>query len=305
MTFTHEPFRAIEPEWSAEVLPLVVFPRSLPALASASTRGGRGWSQALRRCAERYLPRVGSILFRGFDVQGAVALERFGELFGASLAPLPAGAILSQNQPGRLWLGCCGESTLRTSLRVADKRELYRCVSPELRMRFTQRGLRYARVLGEAHRRWQDVFETTSRTAVEAWCSAHDLAFAWQPGDTLRLERPGAVIRQHPRTGTPLWADATPLWQLAQGVHEGQTGLADVARAPAAFELRYADGSAVEADVVEEILAAFTECATDLDIESGDVLLVDDLVISLWLPAAQERTVCLATDTPGSARLPS
>ena len=49
--------------------PLVVFPRS-------AAPGER--ALALRGCAERYLPQLGSVLFRGFGVEDQAAFQRFG-----------------------------------------------------------------------------------------------------------------------------------------------------------------------------------------------------------------------------------
>jgi hypothetical protein len=109
----NQPARTLcQPEWSAEPLPLVVFPRR-----GAGDSGD--WMAALRSCIERYLPRVGSILFRGFPVRSAEEFACFAAAFGASRTRDPGDA-----GTGRLWIGCTNAAEANADTLIADTREL-------------------------------------------------------------------------------------------------------------------------------------------------------------------------------------
>ena len=269
-------------ECSHEALPLVVFPRGPSAAADRAA--------ALRGCAERYLPRVGSILFRGFAVHGAAEFRRFVQGFGACVStPLHAAALGGFAGPGRLWLGCAAEAAETCRTRIADNRELYANLSVALRTRIIERGLRFVLTLG-GQAGWRDVFQTEDRAQLEAFCRAHGTRFEWLPQDALRIERKGPRLARHPDTGEPSWIDAGPLLHYAWG----QT---DAALGGATFEVLYGDGARFEPPLGDGIVEAFSASASRVEWEAGDVLLIDGAMISAQISDRHRDGLCFATET--------
>lgn len=267
------PVRAEEPTWPAEALPLVVFPQH-------KTGAGSELSAALRACVERHLPRTGSLLFRGFACDYAREtrdLRQLAESFPVSVSLAPAGALLAFTQPRRAWLTHAGAPGSVSSLELADSREFYWNLPHTLRGRLLRDGLHYARIFHEDRLPWQDAFQTRGRTAIELFARAHGYSVSWLQGGALRLERAGAVVGYHAPTDALFFEDTIPLLMHARGVASARAELSPE------FELRYGDGSAVEDSVIADLLDTFTACATEVELEAGDVLVFDSEVTSLQL----------------------
>src|SRR5688572_20885363 len=118
-------------------LPLVVFPR-LPG-ADLADHGA-----SLRLTAERYLARLGNILFRGFEVQSTDDLRRFAGGFGTALegAGAPPHELVELGHarahagawPLRAWLSA-SEAALPGWTFLADGREVFRALPKSIRAR--------------------------------------------------------------------------------------------------------------------------------------------------------------------------
>lgn len=258
-------------------LPLVVFPR-LPG----ADLGNHGAS--LRLTAERYLPRLGNILFRGFDVQSAEGLRRFAGGFGTALAGAEPHELVELVELGharahagawplRTWLSAT-DAALPGWTFMADGREVFRALPKSLRARFVDRGLmQVQRITLDAG---------TERASLEAVCRASGASVEWlEPGVAITRRRLPAVIA-HPLTHELVW-------------------LADVlAPAREGKELVHADGSVIEASIKDEIEAAFDDVRVVLEWEAGDVLLLDNLIMSHVHVAPEGRvfTPTLLLDEP-------
>jgi TfdA family taurine catabolism dioxygenase TauD len=243
-------------------LPLVVFP-NLPG-AEASDR-----APSLRLTADRYLARVGSILFRGFDVNTPDHFRRFAAGFGATLdrpaaeseGPSELGHLRGAHGawPLRAWLSAGGGQSGFTLL--ADGRDVFRALPRSVRARFVDRGLMQVQRI--------ELGAGVERASVEAWCGTNGASVDWsEPGVAIARRRLPAVIA-HPATHELVW-------------------LGDV-RAPARTGKRlvHADGGEIEPSVLEEIEAAFDDVRSVLEWEAGDVLLLDNLIMSHLHVAAE------------------
>ena len=66
---------------------------------------------------------------------------------------------------------------------IVDCRKVYSAIDPELRARFEQRGVRYAKNMhGDKHglgKSWQEHFETDDRLQVEGYLRENDITFEW------------------------------------------------------------------------------------------------------------------------------
>lgn len=246
-------------------LPLVVFPSQPGADAGDQ-------ASSLRLTADRYLARLGSILFRGFDVRTPEHFRRFAAGFGTTLErsrPEAEGLVElghvgaeSGAWPERVWQATDGARSGFTLL--ADGRDVFRALPKSIRTRFVDRGLMQVQRI--------ELGAGVERSSIEARCRTAGASVEWsEPGVAVARRRLPAVIA-HPLTHELVW-------------------LGDV-RAPARAgkELVHADGGEIEPSVLEEIEAAFDDVRTVLEWEAGDVLLLDNLIMSHVHVAAEGET---------------
>jgi len=283
----------VESDGPTDPLPLVVFPRRGAPLE-------QDWAHSVQACAARYLPRLGSMLFRGFPVRGPAELAR---LSGASnLSAAGVGSILGEAAGGRLWIGCTGAPVAAECTLIAEHREVYAGLSGRLRARLLQRGLRYVRSFRDGGRTgWQWHFQTTEREPVERWCRARDTTFRWLPDGGLRIEHAAVPAAGQPWGDQALGADWGLLWQHAWRTASARPG-PDADGGGASWEALYADGSALEPEASAEIEAAFTAAASRLDWERGDVLLVDRDVSCALIPESERDALHFAIDEVAAPR---
>jgi hypothetical protein len=178
-------------EWSAEAIPLVVFPgRRQSEIAERAA--------SLRAVAERYLPRFGSMLFRGFQAHRDQDFARFVRTFGASIDVLPAGSIWGEAGSGRMWIACASAVDAGAETLIADNRELLANLSSGLRSRLAQRGLRFARDAGPVVRAvYADgsALEASVLAKIAAAFVEAASPVAWEPGDVLLVDRALTTLR--------------------------------------------------------------------------------------------------------------
>jgi hypothetical protein len=196
----------------------------------------------------------GALLFRGFDVAGpddfeAVARGVDDELKNEYLGTSPRDALtdhvfsaselpgfypipqhcemsFTANPPRRVFFCCLeepGPSSGETP--VADFRMVYRDLDPEVIKRFEEGGLRivrnYSGPTGGGRfnlwklKRWDEMFLTTDRTAVEATCREQGFDARWIGRDGLRLVSTQAIHRDHPRTGERVWHNHSTTFHLS------------------------------------------------------------------------------------------
>jgi alpha-ketoglutarate-dependent taurine dioxygenase len=200
------------------------------------------------------LTEHGAMLFRGFDVGGAADFERLAravdddlknEYLGTSprgglteyvfsASELPSFYPIPQHcemtfiaQPPRRVFFCClvepaaggGETPL------VDFRRVYRDLDPSVRKRFEDGGIRIVRNYCGPNgggrfdlwklKRWDEMFCTTDRTAVEEACREQGFTPTWTSEEGLRLISTHPVFRDHPRTGERVWHNHTQVFHLS------------------------------------------------------------------------------------------
>ena len=249
-----EAARRLEGEYRTETevgpkgVPLVVRPAGEAALEPlcAWLRENVDWVQ------ER-LVRHGAILFRGFDVPDAHAFERLARavddelkneylgtsprnaltdyVFSASelppYYPIPQHCEMSfvAHPPRRVFFCCLVEPAAGSGeTPLVDFRKVYRDLDPAVRGRFEEGGVRivrnYAGPAGGGFdlwklKRWDEMFQTTERAAVEEKCREQGFEALWAGGDRLRLISTQPVSRDHPVTGERVWHNHAQVFHLS------------------------------------------------------------------------------------------
>lgn len=233
-------------------LPLVLRPEH-PASPAGSAHLA-AWIESRRSWMEERLLRHGAILFRGFPIVDPPGFEQVIRgvspnlkcdylgtsprdaltpyVFSASelppFYPIPQHCEMSflPDPPARLFFGCLvepagpgGETPL------VDFGKVYRDLDARVRDRFLAKGVRiirnYTGPEGGSRfdlwklKRWDEMFGTTDRAAIEARCLANGFSYTWRPGGLLRLEHEQPAARNHPITGEPVWFNHSQVFHLS------------------------------------------------------------------------------------------
>lgn len=260
-----------------------------------------------REFIETKLLHHGAILLRGFNLDsvsafenlaGAICQELFGEygdlprsaiggkVYGST--PYPADkAILFHNEsshmhcwPLKIWFFCVQPALQGGETPIVDCRKVYQLLDPKLRSRFEQKQLMYVRNYTPGlDVSWQEFFHTKDKAVVESYCRLAATEFEWKQGDALRTRRVARVIAKHPLTGESVFFNQILLHHvscLEPAVRESLLSLFGEDNLPR--NIYYGDGSQIENEVIQEILAVYQEATISFPWQQGDVLMLDNML---------------------------
>ena len=306
-------------------------------------------------CAQQ-LQRWGAILFRGFAVRDASSFEQVARAVDADLKneylgtsprnaltshvftaselpafyPIPQHCEMSftRTPPRRLFFSCLvqpADGSGETPL--CDFRRVLEDLDPDLVARFEKRGIRVVRNYagtGSVSRfnpfqlkRWDEMFLTTDRAAVEARCQEEGFEAIWTTGGGLRLLSTQDVTRTHPETGLRAWHNHITTFHPSQAAGEYRRihtlrptwkhwALLQFARLMETIERRrpsdelamnctHGDGSAMSDADVEAIRAAVWKHLVVHPWKTGDVVAIDNFAVSHGrLPYSGPRAIAVA-----------
>ena len=337
---------------SQENLPLCIEPEGDADVGRLCT-----WLRDNADWVQDRLTEHGALLLRGFPVFDAAAFERVAravddelknEYLGTSprngltdyvftaselppFFPIPQHCEMSfVAQPPRRVFFCCllapGAGMGETPL--VDFRAVWRDLAPAVRERFTHGGVRIVRNYSGPQggskfdlwqlKRWDEMFLTTDKAAVEAKCREEGFAVQWTAHDGLRLTSTQAVTRDHPRTGEPVWHNHTQVFHLSAAPGEYRRiaalrptlrnkALALFARAMVGVQRRlrgtdeqamhctYADGAEIPDADMEQVRDVIWQHLVITPWQRGDVLAIDNHSVAHGrLPYSGPRRVAVA-----------
>jgi alpha-ketoglutarate-dependent taurine dioxygenase len=266
------------------------------------------WAASHREWVTERLLRHGGLLFRGFPVE---QMEQFNALIEAvagealeyrerssprsqvagniyTSTDYPADqSIFFHNEnsyqntwPGKIFFFCFLAPESGGETPIADTRRVYARIPAEVRQRFMEKGVMYVRNfhpgVGLA---WQNVFQSSDRTAVEAYCRDSGLQFDWRNGDILRIRSVRPAVVRHPVTGEAIWFNHGAFFHiltLEPSVRDGL--LAQFAEEDLPNHSYYGDGSTIEAETLAALRSAYQEEGIYFRWQQGDVLLLDNML---------------------------
>ncbi len=282
----------------------------LPLVITPATAGVEltNWAARNREFLESRLLEEGGILFRNFDLRTAEEFEGLietvsGKLLDYSYRSTPrtlvSGRIYTSTEypahqsiplhnehsysrrwPMKLWFFSMQVADGGGETPIADSRKLYQCIPTEIRECFERKGLMYVRNYGTGlDLSWQDVFQTTSRAEVEDYCRRAEIEFEWIGAEQLRTRQRCQVSAQHPQTGEMVWFNQAHLFHISRLPLEARDWLLSTfAEADLPRNVYFADGSAIEPEMVNEILRVYEQQAVIFSWSARDVLLIDNML---------------------------
>lgn len=249
----------------------------------------------------------GALLLRGFDVGGVDGFEGVvralsgppltyaekssprsvikGQVYTSTDYP-PDEEIFLHNEnsyqaswPRTLYFHCVRPPETAGATPLADVREVYRLVDPDVRAEFERRGWMVVRNFHDDFgQSWQHVFGTEDRAEVEKYCRDKDIAVEWLPGG-LRTRAVRPAVHTHPDSGERVWFNHVTFFHvttLAAELRDGLLGLFSADSLPT--NTFYGDGGEIDAEVMTHLRSCYRTATTRFDYRLDDVLVIDNML---------------------------
>lgn len=301
----------------------------LPALITPS-RPGEALLDAfapMRADSEALLSRIGGVLLRGFEVPSVDAFRAFAAAFGHPLLayefgstprsavgggvytsteypahqhiPLHNEQAYTREWPMKIWFHCVTAAPEGGETPIADSRAIWRHMPEAIRRRFAP-GVLYVRNYGEFDVPWQQVFNTSERAEVEAWCTRSGIRFEWKPDGGLRTTQLCQATAVHPRTGETVWFNQAHLFHVSNLQPEVRESLEELLGADEMpRNACFADGSAIPDAMLDEVRAVLAAQTVSFRWQAGDVLMLDNMLAAhARAPFKGPRKVVVAMAEP-------
>lgn len=165
---------------------------------------------------------------------------------------------------------------------LANTVNVTRRIAPDIRKRFAEKQIAYVRNFrAGVDLPWQTVFQTTSKADVESHCRAHDISFEWRSDETLRTRQVCQAFAKHPRNGIVVWFNQAHLFHPSALDPRTRAGLRETLREDEfPRQVTYGDGSPIADGDLQNIREAFAYETVIFQWRAGDLLLVDNMLIS-------------------------
>jgi alpha-ketoglutarate-dependent taurine dioxygenase len=185
----------------------------------------------------------------------------------------PLRLLFYSDQPAE---GGGGQTPLANTVHVTRR------ISADIRKRFAEKQVAYVRTFRpDIDLPWQTVFQTTSKAEVETYCRTHDILFEWTSADTLRTRQVCQAFATHPRTGIVVWFNQAHLFHPSALDPKTRSVLKETLREEEfPRNVTYGDGSPIDNADLQNIREAFAYETVRFQWRAGDMLLVDNMLVS-------------------------
>lgn len=303
---------------------------SLPLLITPAVEGVdlAAWCTANRELVSSLLLGHRAILFRNFNISTPFAFNQViqatsnGQLLEYrdrssprhevqdkiyTSTDYPAEQSIFLHNEGTYWMKwpqkiyfCCAiEPGQGGETPIADCRNIYRRIDPQIIERFTE--VMYVRNYNDGFGlTWETVFQTTDRTVVEDYCRQNQIEYQWKEGNRLRTRAVRPTVARHPQTGEPLWFNHAAFFHvttLEAGIRDAL--LAEFNEEDLPYNTYYGDGFPIEPRVLDVLRAAYQNEKIVFPWRKGDVLILDNMSVAHGrMPYAGERKILAGMAEP-------
>lgn len=269
----------------------------------------------------------GAILFRGWKFRDAATFQEVARIFLPHLARYSGGnsprtnvhdsvytstefakdaklslhneASYLRTMPSMIFFMCDIEPKDRGQTPLADCRNIYKKIRPDLMQKLIDKKIMYVNNLHGGYgfgKSWQQTFECEDKKTVEEKLTADGYDFEWKADGGLRTMIVCDAVRKHPVTGEDCWINQAEQWHytaLDESTRESLLELMGEDDLPHC--VYYGDGSKIDVEDFTHIRAVMDEEERKFDWKHGDVLCCDNhLVCHGREPFTGERRI-LAT----------
>ena len=332
-------------------LPLVIKPdgdTSVSALAN--------WLRANKEEIGQKLTQHGAILMRGFDAKSepdyetvAKAIEedlknvylgtsprnqRSQYVFNASelpdYYPIMQHCEMSflKSAPRRLFFFCKTAPPEGGQTPITDFRKVYQQLNPAIKEEFEKKGIKNIRNYNGPSspakfdlwklKRWDEMFNTTDKTVVEAACAANDIQVVWKGDDKLTLINEQETFKKHPITGEMVWFNHLQVFHkdaasieyskivgyqknirsvAVNGLVTAMSAFKNLLTQPEnqAMHCTFADGTEIPKSYVQHVIDVIWDNLVIFKWQQGDIIVIDNFSTSHGrLPYSGPREILVA-----------
>jgi alpha-ketoglutarate-dependent taurine dioxygenase len=269
------------------------------------------WAERNRGFIEERLLHHGALLFRGFKIAGTHEFESFvsalyGELLPYNERSSPrsqvSGSVYTSTEypadqsiflhnensyqyrwPMRLFFYCQTAARQGGETPIADCRNVYNRIDATIRGRFIEKGWMCSRNFGDGFGlRWQEVFQSQDKTAVEDYCRKNSIEVEWKDADRLRTRAIRPAASRHPSTKEMVWFNHATFFHvttLEQSLRESILALFDD-EDDLPTNTYYGDGTPIEPEVLEALRETYRQETVRFAWQEGDVLMLDNMLVA-------------------------
>lgn len=257
---------------------------------------------------DEYILKYGAVLLRGFQ---SLTVEKFQEFIESTYGSLlsyknrstprtalagkvytsteyPADQTIPQHNenaythewPSKLFFCCVLAPEQGGQTPISDSRRVLKHIPQEVVSKFEVLDVMYLRTftpgLGLS---WQETFQMTDRTQLQKYCHKHQIDAEWLSGGRLRIKQVLKATKVHPVTSERVWFNQAHLFHvsaLAEDVQKEFKATLPPDEYPRnAF---YGNGEPIEPEALEFIRKAFATEESVFDWNTGDILIIDNLL---------------------------
>lgn len=263
--------------------------------------------EADRARIRELITEVGAVLFRGFDVGGVDRLndavralsgdpldytERTsprtslaGNVFTSTDYPEDEEIFLHNecsyqtHWPLKVFFYCVTPPESQGATPLADVRQVYRNLDPQVVEEFVRRKWKYVRNFGAMGGSWQYFFDTDDRAQVEAYCRKEDIDFEWLGDEGLRTSAVREAVHRHPVTGEDVWFNHATFFHVDTLPAVYREEMLDMfGEDDLPINSYYGDGGVIPGDVTKQLQEAYRAAWTRFDWQEGDLLVIDNML---------------------------
>jgi alpha-ketoglutarate-dependent taurine dioxygenase len=292
---------------AAALLDIELQPGKPPILRAAATGDPSGWAAEHRDALRAVVAEHGSVLVRGLGLrepaETAAVFRRLDnnlmtekEAFARrqvyddgvySSATWPANQQMCMHHelsyrlevPSLLLFACLGAPTRGGATAVSDSPTVLDALPKDLTARFERDGWLLTRSYNEEiGATLAEAFGTEDRDAIENYCRANAIEFAWQPDGELRTRQRRSAVVRHPMTGQRCFFNQIAFlneWTIDPEVREYLVEMYGADGLP--FNTRFGNGDPIGEDVVEMLNQVYVDNTVREPWQAGDLMLVDNI----------------------------
>lgn len=164
---------------------------------------------------------------------------------------------------------------------ICDSRIVYQKIPAEIRDKFERHGVLYTRTYSDIDLPWSEVFQTTDKSEVEAYCRDNNIECEWIPDGGLKTRQVNQATAVHPVTGDKVWFNQAHLFHvsaLPENIREDIVSLRGEENLPR--NTYYGDGSPIDEETLNTIKTIYEENAIAFKWQKGDLLLLDNMLFT-------------------------